>query len=432
MHNLAMNCCSSSDGLIEFEDALTVIRNNSNLLTTEKIPTQEIAGRICGEDLTSPIAIQPFDNSAMDGFIVNMEDLETATLNNPVKLKCISKIAAGDIPITEKTPLGCCREIMTGAPIPAGCNAVVPVELITEKNNEITFTTPATLNNHIRKAGEDFKVGDEVVKKGTHLETKHILTLATLGISHVEVYKKLKIATLSTGAEIIEDLTVDAPLGQIYNSTAPYLVSFFTRPYTDVKFYGTIADKPKDFPKVIKKMQEDGVKIIISTGAVSMGRYDFIRKSLEDMGAEILFHKVAIRPGKPNLFAKLPDGTLFFGTPGNPAASVVASRFFVETAICKMVGKKPEKPLMAKLIEDVSSKAGFQFFLKSKVAISAKGEVMAKALKGQQSFMVKAFLTANAWVVVPKQVTKLKAGEMVEVYSISPTEWKLNQENFNG
>lgn len=426
--NLAHSCCSKSSGLTTFDEALEIIQENTEILPTEKISTQEIMGRVCAENLTSPIAIQPFDNSAMDGFAVHVEDLANATLSNKVTLKCISKIAAGDSPVTEETLLGECREIMTGAPLPAGCNAVVPVELITENNGDISFTAPVEIGQHIRKAGEDFSVGDEVILAGTKMGAQHVLTLATLGISHVEVYQKAKIAVLSTGKEIIEDLTVDAPLGQIYNSTGPYLVSSLNRSYTDVKFYGTVHDEPEHFPRKIKSMKEDGVKIIISTGAVSMGRYDFIRSSLEKMGAEILFHKLSIRPGKPNLFAKLPDGTLFFGLPGNPAASVVAARFFVETAIRKMTGRKPEEPLIANLVNDISSKEGFQFFLKTKVNISNEGVLEANVLKGQQSFMVKAFLVANAWAVAPIESTKIKKGESIKVYPLSPNGWNLTQE----
>lgn len=426
--SLAHNCCSKGDNLTTFEEALEIIRSHATVLPTEKIATQHIDGRICAENLTSPVAIQPFDNSAMDGFAVHARDLENATLSNPVRLKCISKIAAGDMPITESTPFGSCREIMTGAPMPVGCNAVVPVELITEKDGIISFTAPAEVGQHIRLAGEDFKVGDGVIEAGTLLGSQHVLTLATLGISHVEVYQKPKIAVLSTGKEIIEDLTEEAPLGKIYNSTGPYLVSSLTRAHTDVKFYGTVPDEPEFFPAKMKAMQQEGVKIIISTGAVSMGRYDFIRNSLEALGAEILFHKVAIRPGKPNLFAKLPDGTLFFGLPGNPAASVVACRFFVEAAIREMTGRKPEKPLMAELADDISSKEGFQFFLKTKVAVSGEGKIQANILKGQQSFMVKAFLTANAWAVVPRAATSIPKLSPIQVYPLSPFGWQLMQE----
>jgi molybdopterin molybdotransferase len=426
--SLAHSCCSKDKHLTTFEEALEIIRSHTAVLPTEKIPTQDIAGRVCAENLSSPTTIQSFDNSAMDGFALHAEDLENATLQNPVTLKCIGKIAAGDKPETQETPFGCCREIMTGAPMPGGCNAVVPVELITEKEGVISFTAPVKVGQHIRKAGEDFKVGDAVIEAGTIMGSQHVLTLATLGISYVEVYQKPKIAVLSTGKEIIEDLTEEAPLGKIYNSTGPYLVSSLTTPHTDVKFYGTVPDKPEAFPAKIKAMQQEGVKIIISTGAVSMGRYDFVRSSLEALGAEILFHKVAIRPGKPNLFAKLPDGTLFFGLPGNPAASVVACRFFVEAALRKMIGRDIEKPLTAELTNDIFSKEGFQFFLKTKVSVSDNGKIQASILQGQQSFMVSGFLTANAWAVVPQDATSIPKFSHIKVYPLSPLGWQLTQE----
>lgn len=406
--------------MISYEDALNIIRKSGvkRLLRDEIVPVTEIAGRICAADIRAAIANQPFDNSAMDGFALKAAELHSATNDNPATLDVVGHIAAGDLRRFSAPDAGQCYEIMTGAPVPPGCDAVIPVEK-TEKNaqGKILFRAGAKVDENIRRAGSDFKPGAIVLKSGTVLEPAHVLALATLGIGQVDVVCRAKIALVSTGREIVD--TFDTPLayGQIYNSTKPYLIAAMTQPGMMVEDAGTVRDDPAGFRKKLETLVTKGIDLCLSTGAVSAGVHDFVPSVLKDMGAEIFFHKVAMRPGKPVLFAKFPgEGPFYVGLPGNPAATAAGLRFFVMPLLRAMQGLPPESLQYAVLKNDyIKGEMPLRFFMRAKCNRNARGVCEADIPQRQQSFMVSPFADSNAWAVIPEDVSQLKAGDLVEI-----------------
>jgi molybdopterin molybdotransferase len=402
--------------MISYDEALAIVRSEAAArpLPAETVPLADVPGRICAQELRAPLSIQPFDNSAMDGFAVRAEDLAHASDANPLTLVSVDIIAAGTHPAAALKP-GQCMEIMTGAPVPQGADAVVPVEGVEVSGDRVIFRERPKLGAHIRRAGEDFQKGDLVLNAGGRLGPQHILPLATLGIGRVAVHRRPRIGLMTTGKEIIDDLSGPLEPGKIYNSNAPYASAMLQAFGAELINYGSIPDEPEHFESVLSRMLTDDLDIIVSTGAVSVGKYDFIRQILEGNTANILFHKVKIKPGKPNLFAKLPEGPLYFGLPGNPASVAAGLRFFVWPAVEAMSAVDLEQPEMLPLRGDYSKKQGFQIFLKGR-----KHRDGVEILQGQQSFQTHPFLTMNCWIVAAEQSEGLRAGRLVPAYPVFP------------
>ena len=400
--------------MISYNEALAIVRSEAAArpLPAETVPLAGIPGRVCAEKLRAPLSVQPFDNSAMDGFAVRAEDLSHASAAHPVPLVSVGIIAAGTTPAAALKP-GQCMEIMTGAPVPQGADTVVPVEVVEVFGERIVFRETPKPGAHIRRAGEDFQKGDVVLNTGDRLGPQHILPLATLGIGSVPVHRRPRIGLITTGKEIVDDLSRPLKPGQIYNSNAPYASAMLRALGAELMDYGSIPDEPGHFESILSRALTDNLDIIVSTGAVSAGRYDFIRQVLEGNAAEILFHKVKIRPGKPNLFAKLANGPLYFGLPGNPTAVAAGLRFFVWPAVEAMSALEPEQPEMLPLHGDYAKKQGLLLFLKGR-----KDPDGVEILQGQQSFQTRPFLTMNCWVVAAEQSEGLEAGRLVPTYPL--------------
>lgn len=408
--------------MISFETAQKIIRERASKyrLDTEVIALHGAAGRVCAEEVLAPLTIQPFDNSAMDGFAVRIGDLEAASEETPVVLEKSGVIAAGDLVPTEAIMAGKCIHIMTGAPVPKGADAVVPIENVDVKGSKITFRFVPKPMANIRFAGEDFQKGDEILKSGDALEVTHILPLATLGVSRLRVFKKPKAAFMATGREIVDDLSAPLESGQIYNSNRPYALAILDALGCDVLPCETVRDDLDVFCKELENLMSEKCDIIISSGAVSAGEFDFVKEGLEKIGADILFHKVKLKPGKPNLFAILPNGAFYFGLPGNPVASAVGLRFFVVSALRAMMGQEPEKPLHARAMTKFVKKSGLHMILKGKSESWEDGTRSVDILDGQASFMVSPILKMNCWVHVPEALEIIKPGEVVEFYPLLP------------
>lgn len=407
--------------MISYNEALQIILREANEqpLNRERIGVSDINGRIAAADIQAAVDNQPFDNSAMDGFAMKAADLQNASPDNPVVLSVVGHIAAGELRRFEAPATGQCYEIMTGAPLPPGCDAVVPVEK-TERDDSgrVVFRDVPAVDDNIRYAGSDFRKGDVVARKGETLGTGHILALATLGVGHVDVVRKAKVALISTGQEIIDSFEVPLQYGQIYNSTKPYLKGAVAALGMEVAASDTVQDDPDSFRKKLTFFLDQGVDICLSTGAVSAGVHDFVPAVLKDMGAEIFFHKVAMRPGKPVLFARFPgDGPFYVGLPGNPAATAAGLRFFVAPLLRAIQGLPPEAPQFAVLKNDYrKGDLPLRFFMRAKCSHNTQGVREIEIPQKQPSFMVSPFAGSNAWAVIPESVNALKEGDLVEFY----------------
>ncbi len=405
--------------MISFDEAQEIIKSNACSLPAFSQLYNLSSDYICASQVASTVAVSPFNNSAMDGFAVRASDLE----NSPVTLDVIGGTMAGDLPASG---LGGAWEIMTGAQVPDGYDAVVKVEdVIIEELNangrpaRVTFSNPVDMGNNIRKAGEDFQPGDVVVRKGERITPAHIMSLAATGNKYIEVYSKPRVAVLSTGKEIVDDIEAELQPGQIWNSNGPYIMSYLSGRGVSAHYEGIFHDDHKIFEDHLEKMLHRS-DIIISTGAVSAGRYDFIPDSLKKLGAEIKFHKVFIRPGKPILYAKFEGGPHYFGLPGNPVSAAIGLRFFVEPILKMLNGQVMERQLSAILHSTIDKSPKFRFFQKATAYLGDDSRLCVDILSGQESFKVHPLLKANCWAILPEGKEKIEAGSQINIVPLEP------------
>lgn len=407
--------------MISYNEAIAIIleQGKASLLDAETISLSAISGRICAEDIHAPIANQPFDNSAMDGFALMAGELDGAAHDNPVVLVMAGHLAAGDGTVVSAPLRGQCYEIMTGAPLPPGCDAVVPVERTErDKNGRVLFRAPARMGENIRRAASDFAIGDKVLESGAVMQSGHVLSLATLGIGAVQVVRKPTISLISTGLEVVDNLEASLGSGQIYNSTGPYLTAISSELGLEQVAGVSVGDDAALYKASLLEAAKSGCDLVLSTGAVSAGVHDFVPTVLQEMGAKIFFHKLAIRPGKPLLFAKLPNGGPFiFGLPGNPVSTAVGLRFFVLPLLRAMRGLPIEEPKYAMLAEDYKqNKAGLRLFLRGMLICGEDGVNRVSIIPKQQSFMVSPFVKSDVWVMIPENSARVECGKCVSIY----------------
>ncbi|KZC15953.1 molybdopterin molybdenumtransferase MoeA [Rhodanobacter sp. FW510-R12] len=405
--------------MIGYYDALAGILARSHRLETRDCPSMHALEQVLARPVVSPTDLPPFDNTAMDGF---------ALCAGGARLPCGSEYvvagaqAAGDAWVQAD---GGAWEIMTGACLPAGMDTVVPVELVEviERNGvgrplRIRLGVDVEAGEHVRRRGEDVPRDAEVMAAGELLQAQHLALLAALGIAEVAVVRRPRVALICTGRELVDDPAQPLQSGQIRNSNGPFLAARIASAGADVVYQQTVGDEPSTFLQALEHALAAGSDVVLSTGAVSMGRHDFVPEALIGCGAAIHFHKVRIRPGKPLLFASLPGEALFFGLPGNPVSSAVGMRFFVEPALRKMLGLPLERPLRLPLRGRFDRRVPLRCFLKGKVALTGDGQLHAKVLPGQESFRILPLLDANAWVVVSENAEACDAGSLVDVYGL--------------
>jgi molybdopterin molybdotransferase len=385
--------------MITYPEALDLLLANVSHVNTEIVELSHAIGKTCAKIITANESIPAFANSAMDGFAVQTNALKHCSDEHPVHLKVIAAIAAGDSAHYAATsPLDTC-EIMTGAVVPSGYDAVIPIEYVKFVNpNEIVITQSLKPGQNIRFPGEDFQINDVILTPGEIITPKHIMILATFGITQIPIYRPLTVAILSTGNELVSIETKQLATGQIRNSNGIYIAHYLQQLGVNATFIGSFAD---DVTTVKNKIEQlSTVDLIITTGAVSAGKWDFIPTLLHALQANILFHKVAIRPGKPILAATVKDHTYFLGFPGNPIASVVGLRFFALPLIYQLHGRTIEKPIIAKLNTPIQKKHRLHTFYKAFSHVNSQGECMVNILSDQESFKMKPLLTANCWAVL--------------------------------
>lgn len=403
--------------MISYHEALRLISGlaQSRSLGTEPVSLADAVGRVCSDEVKAGIDNPPFDNAAMDGFAVCLSDFQTACFPEPHILKISGILAAGQ----NASGLVCeggCWQVMTGAPFPSNADAIVPVEEVKIDADRVTFSALPKIGQHIRRVGEDFKSGTTLLHRGQHITPLHILPLATAGFSHIQIFKKPKVLYLSTGAEIIDNLDSTLGAGQIFNSNKPFAQAYLQTVGADVRTINTLGDDPNLFVKVLDKAQSDGFDVVVSSGAVSAGKYDFVLETLKAIGADVLYHKVRMKPGKPNLLARLPSGAPYFGLPGNPVATAVGLRFFVREALRVMQRQPQEKPIFAACTINLLRKPGLHLILKSALTYSEAGQVRFEILDGQESFKTSPFLTMNSWAHIPEEHVQINEGQIFQVF----------------
>jgi molybdopterin molybdotransferase len=419
--------------MINYLDALAKTLEQAKDLPRETVSVRDAINRVSAEDVAAQENVPGFDNSAMDGFAVCSKDTKTACENAPIVLNKIGMIVAGvfnDTAIEAKDKTNTACEIMTGAVLPAGYDAVVRVEDVVREKNEkgetiaISLSKPLAVKENVRYAGEDFKPSDMILRAGGEITPAHLMALLGVGVADVSVRKKPRVVFICTGDELVDDPQQSLKKGQIRNTTGAYLHAFLTSVHAEVSEYKSVPDQKDAFLSVLSGAQTMMADVILSTGAVSMGQRDFIPSLLEQAGAKILFHKVSMRPGKPLLLAKLKNGAYFFGLPGNPISSTVGLRFVVYPFLRKIQGMPAEQPIVGRLTSDVNRKPGLRFFLKAHAFVDEAGQINVDILQGQESFKIKPLLHANCWAVLKEDQEKTgpyKTGDNVDIYPLLPS-----------
>ena len=402
-----------------YKAAISKLNNNSLKIGSEIVSIKDALNRISSKEVIAKSDYPADDNTAFDGFAVNSKE----TKNTFQKFKILKTIAAGDNPYIKKVPKLSCIEVMTGAIIKKPFDTIIPIEDIEffpSKQNAkyIIIKKKIKKSEFIRPKGSDYKKGNKIIKKGELINPAHILSLKTLGIDKVLVKKKVNIVFYPSGNELSDKKNI--PSWKIRNSNTIYLNSLIKSLPVNFTVQKILRDKDqKLFKKQISKELKSKTDILITSGAVSKGKFDFIPSVINQFKLKNHFKGVAIRPGKPIMFAKFNNNKCFFGLPGNPISSVACFRFFVIPLLFKSLGLKIEKPIFAKLKNKFSKKKKFTRFVKGKLTFDKKGFVQFEVFEGQESYKIEPFVKSNAWGVFKDGVSVFNKGNLIDVYSAS-------------
>jgi molybdopterin molybdotransferase len=402
--------------MIGIEEAIARVRAAAKPLPVERMPLAAARGRVLADGVVAPMPLPPFDNSAMDGFALRANGNAIA---GGGEFAVEGEQAAGD---GARMARGEACEIMTGARLPEGFDSVVPVEEIevlerdgVQRPRRIRTRAEVAPGQHVRRAGEDLPAGTLALQAGAVLDPFACMLLDALGIGEVAVRRRPRVAVFATGRELVADPRRALASGEIRDSNGPYLEARLVEAGAELVRRATLPDDAHAFVAAVREALAAGVDAVISTGAVSMGRYDFVPEALAMLGADTVFHKLRMRPGKPQLFATLPQGALFFGLPGNPISAAVGERLLVEAALRRMLGMDDETRWRLPLAEEARKKPGNASMQKVALRIHADGGVRVQPLRGLESFRIAPLRDTHAWMLLPEDAERLAAGTLVEV-----------------
>lgn len=453
---------------ISYTEALAAVKRRGNETATarnsavERISLRECLNRITVQDICSPIATPPFDNSAMDGYAVSSILAANASESNPILLRVLGTIAAGDKPIRIPNIVARdgsvpCIEIMTGASFPSSSDstpdfdACIPYEQVQIRSGSIQITRPPKPNQHRRPAGDDFAKGQRIVLNGTVLRPSHIMALASTGLDYVLVRSKLRALLFSTGNELSHgDSTIPKRKSHgIFDANGPFLEAALSECGVHVEFAGIVSDGAQCLASKIKtRLQNSDISMILTTGGVSAGKFDCVRNAIELLGAHIVFHKVKVRPGHPTLFATLErldtsesvseergrdcyrsdQKIAFFALPGNPIACAAMFRFLVVPYIMTSSGQSLEKDVKGTLCgqdnttgavqRTSSSSAPRDTFKHGMLELNDHGIVNVRLSAESGSAKTRPFAQSNCWVHIPRGCPPVGPDDFVKCVSL--------------
>ena len=405
--------------MINYNQAKKILIKSKIKIKDELINSSKSINRVNVLDIYSTVNYPAGTNAAFDGFAINSKDTNKLNKNNSQNFKILKTISAGDNPRLNKVKKYETVEVMTGALIPKGFDTIIPIEKIIfhSNNKHISIDNKIKKNQHIRYAGSDYKKNDLIVKKGTIIQPSHILAFKTLGVTTIKVKKVPNILFFSTGNEISNNKNIVN--WKVRNSNSHYIKSLSNNFLFNYIDGGILRDKDENFfKKQIEKCINSKIDIIITSGAVSAGKHDFIPSVVRKFNLSNFFKGVSIRPGKPILFAKLQGfNKAIFGLPGNPISSSACFRFFVYPYLLNILGIKSEKPFKAQLKNDYSKNKKIIRFIKARLTSTNDGKLELQALKGQESFRIKSFVEANVWGLFKDGQSEFKKGELIDCYS---------------
>lgn len=412
---------------ITVHEALAAILDSVPVLPTVSVPLLEALGRVLAESVVARDSLPPFANSSMDGYAIQAADLTGANHDNPATLRVVADIAAGTV-YDQVLTSGTAARIMTGAPLPAGADAVIPVEDTNEPwrdekrplADHIQVYRQVKTNDYVRHIGEDIEAGQVVLEAGHALRPQEVGILAALGVSRVPVFRRPKVGVLATGDELIP---VEAPLqpGKIRNSNGYTQVAQVLALGGIPISLGIARDTETDVRAKLQAGLDARVDLFVSSAGVSVGAYDVVKSVLEQEG-NVSFWRVRMRPGKPLAFGQY-GGVPYLGLPGNPVSAMVSFERFARAAILKMAGHtRLTRPQIRITIQEEIFSDGRESYIRA--VVERKGEAYtAVTTGGQGSHMMTSLVQANALVIIPEGVKYVAAGEELTAWML---DWPEN------
>jgi molybdopterin molybdotransferase len=398
--------------MIPVTEAVRVVVEQTEPLASERVALDEALGRVLAEEVCADTDLPPFDRAQMDGYAVRSADLR----ETPARLRVVGEAAAGS-GWRGTLQTGEAVRIMTGAPLPAGADSVQQVEVTREEEGgRVVLVERATEPGqfYVTRASE-IREGERVLAAGEEINAARMAVLASFGYARVPVRRRPRVAVLATGTELV-------PVGekpgrdQIRDSNSYSLAAYARLAGASVERLPFAGDEPGLLRDAVERAAARSDLLVLS-GGVSMGRYDFTKAALHALGAELFFERVALRPGKPTVFARLPGGVLVFGLPGNPVSVSVTFNLFARTALRVMQGACPPEPFeeTAVLSRPAKGAAGRASYLPAALSTDPEGRLLAEPLKWGGSSDFVAFARATALVIVPAGVKTVEAGSVVKV-----------------
>ena len=397
--------------MLELEEALERILRGVQAATPEQVAVSNAHGRILAETLSSPSDLPPFDNSAMDGYAIRSDDVPNATTDKPVRLRVLGTVAAGNVYGGEVTP-GTCVRIFTGSPLPAGADCVVMQEDTAPDEQEpgsVKILEVGRPWENVRLKGEDVRAGEAIIPAGCALRAGHLCLLSAVGISAVNVGRRPRVALVATGTELREPGEPLKP-GEIYESNRVGLSVLIRSAGGEPALFPIVHDDAGATRQALSEAVSTS-DIVVSVGGASVGQFDLVKPAVSDLGGQIEFWRVAIRPGRPFVFGRL-NQKLFFGLPGNPVSAMVTFLVLVRPALRKWQGASDTglEEVPGTLGEDLHNPGARRQF--ARVKMDANGLVRTAGAQG--SHVLKSFAEARGLVDIPAG-SVLKSGTPVKV-----------------
>ncbi|MGZ5514024.1 MAG: molybdopterin molybdotransferase MoeA [Candidatus Aminicenantales bacterium] len=399
--------------MIEYLDARALVLGAAKALSSESVPLARALGRTLARDIRAREDIPPFTKSTMDGYAVRAGDTRLSGTRTPleVELEVLADLPAGRI-ARKAVGLGQAVRIMTGAPLPAGADAVVMVEHTESHERTVRIRRGVRPGDNIGLAGEDLKRGDIALERGTIIGPAESGMLAAAGLARVPVTRRPKLAVIATGDEIVEPGEPKRP-GQIRNSNGTALTAMAVEAGADARYLGIARDRNASLASKLARAR--GADVLVLSGGVSVGDYDLVKAGLEASGVKPVFWQVRIKPGKPVFFG-VRGRQLVFGLPGNPTSSLVTFLLFVRPAIDRLLGRSVTGPasMTAVLDEAIVLKPGRTQFLRG--CFVSRGPVLKVApYEDQRSGVLRSMVRGRVLIVVPADAARLEAGCEVEI-----------------
>ena len=400
--------------MIPVAEAIQIVAAQTRPLEPERIFLADALGRFLAEDIVADSDLPPFDRAQMDGYAVRAADIA----NTPARLRIVGESAAG-AGWHHEMKAGEAVRIMTGAPVPVGADAVQQVELTREidSGDFVEILDSVEAGRSIVKQAAEIKVGETVLRAGEDINAAMIATLASFGYAQVKVGRRPRVAVMATGSELVDVAQKPGP-DQIRDSNNHTIAAYATLAGAIVEPWPLAGDDTEELKKQIKQAAETA-DVLITSGGVSMGVYDFMKPALKELGAEIFFERVALRPGKPTVFARL-GTTLVFGLPGNPVSVAATFNLFARAALRKMQGANQpglieETAVLAKAVKGSLDR---ESYLPAILRTDEQGTLLAEPLKWGGSSDFVAFANATALIVVPAGVKAIGAGMRVMIVKL--------------